>query len=411
MQIEYLCFHADRISFVPSKDQVIFFTPKNRFHKMGISLIKYVDANYEFIVDHFKKKGLEFVFLPKATQNLNIPELYKYFRPDADEKDIINYQKGFFPEDLLDYMIEGCPDIYNMPFGLLRYTGFKNETGYIFNYTPIFCEEQWFAPFTKGRLDLNMYNQLDYYLRYNAGSSYVERSEKIYLVEENQHSYSSISDCYSEYCDCRSEYLNSEDSDSSFEDNADNWNFPTKLNTDICIADENFSTEVIGLLNEFQRIAVELRKRGVWELVINRMFQPTQMLSRMVIRNNRIFLPDYNNLEIKMTPMVKAVYFLFLRHPEGIVFKNLPDYRNELRTIYASVCRFDDKEKMEKSIMDVTDPMKNSINENTSRIKKAFVEQFDENLAKNYFIIGEKGEPKKVTLPQHLITWEQRLLK
>ena len=411
MQIEYLCFHADRISFVPSKDQVIFFTPKNRFHKMGISLIKYVDANYEFIVDHFKKKGLEFVFLPKATQNLNIPELYKYFRPDADEKDIINYQKGFFPEDLLDYMIEGCPDIYNMPFGLLRYTGFKNETGYIFNYTPIFCEEQWFAPFTKGRLDLNMYNQLDYYLRYNAGSSYVERSEKIYLAEENQHSYSSISDCYSEYCDCRSEYLNSEDTDSSFEDNADNWNFPTKLNTDICIADENFSTEVIGLLNEFQRIAVELRKRGVWELVINRMFQPTQMLSRMVIRNNRIFLPDYNNLEIKMTPMVKAVYFLFLRHPEGIVFKNLPDYRNELRTIYASVCRFDDKEKMEKSIMDVTDPMKNSINENTSRIKKAFVEQFDENLAKNYFIIGEKGEPKKVTLPQHLITWEQRLLK
>ena len=404
MQIEYLCFHADRISFVPSKDQVIFFTPKNRFHKMGLSLIEYVDANYEFIVSHFKKKGLEFVFLPKATQNLNIPELYKYFRPNADEKDIINYQKGFFPEDLLDYMIEGCPDIYNMPFGLLRYTGFKNETGYIFNYTPIFCEEQWFAPFTKGKLDLNMYNQLDYYLRYNAGSCYVERSEKNYLVEENQQSFSSISYCYSE--DSYNEEL-----DSSFEDNADDWSFPTKQNTTNCLADENFSTEVIGLLNEFQRIAVELRKRGVWELVINRMFRPTQMLSRMVIRNNRIFLPDYNNMEIKMTPMVKAVYFLFLRHPEGIVFKNLPDYRNELRTIYASVCRFDDKEKMEKSIMDVTDPMKNSINENASRIKKAFVEQFDENLAKNYFIVGEKGEPKKVILPQHLITWEQRLLK
>lgn len=404
MQIEYLCFHADRISFVPSKDQVIFFTPKNRFHKMGISLIEYVDTNYKFIVDHFKKKGLEFVFLPKATQDLNIPELYKYFRPDADEKDIINYQKGFLPEDLLDYMIEGCPDIYNMPFGLLRYTGFRNETGYIFNYTPIFCEEQWFAPFTRGRLDLNMYNQLDYYLRYNAGSSYVERSEKNYLVEENQHSFSSISYCYSE--DSYNEVL-----ESSFEENADDWSLPTKQNTANCLADENFSTEVIGLLNEFQRIAVELRKRGVWELVINRMFQPTQMLSRMVIRNNRIFLSDYNNMEIKMTPMVKAVYFLFLRHPEGIVFKNLPDYRNELRTIYASVCRFDDKEKMEKSIMDVTDPMKNSINENASRIKKAFVEQFDENLAKNYFIVGEKGEPKKVILPQHLITWEQRLLK
>jgi hypothetical protein len=167
----------------------------------------------------------------------------------------------------------------------------------------------------------------------------------------------------------------------------------------------------MGLLSEFQRIAVELRKRGVWELVINRMFHPTQMLSRLVIHNNRIFLPDYNNLEIEMTPMVKAVYFLFLRHPEGIVYKDLPDYRNELRTIYASLCRFDDKERMEKSIMDVTDPTKNTINENASRIRKAFVKQFDESLAQNYFITGERGEAKKITLPPHLVTWDQRLLK
>ena len=396
MHIEYLCFHADRISFVPSKDQVIFFTPKNRHYKMGLSLIKYVDENYEFIVNQFKRKGLDFVFLPRATQELNVPELYKYFRPDANEKDIISYQKGFFPEDLLDYMIEGCPDIYNMPFGLLRYTGFRNETGYIFNYTPIFCEEQWLASPSRNKLDLNMYNQLDYYLRYNAGSEYLEYPKANYSV---QNIYSSFS-CISEPDDSYEEDSNSKKS-----------LFPVKKETDRCIADENFSTDVIELLTEFQRIAVELRKRGVWELVINRMFQPTQKLSRILIQNNRIFLPDYNNLEIKMNPMAKAVYFLFLRHPEGIVFKNLPDYRNELRSIYASVSRFDDKERMERSIMDVTDPMKNTINENTSRIKKAFAEQFDDNLAKNYYIVGERGEAKKITLPQHLITWEQRLLK
>ena len=210
---------------------------------------------------------------------------------------------------------------------------------------------------------------------------------------------------------CRSCESISEPSDLFLDE--DEWDsFPIRQNnSERCLADENLSTEVMSLLSEFQRIAVELRKRGVWELVINRMFQPTQMLSRILIRNNRIFLPDYNNLEIKMTPMAKAVYFLFLRHPEGIVFKNLPDYRNELRTIYASVCRYDDKERMEKSIMDVTDPMKNTINENTSRIRRAFVEQFDETLAKYYFITGERGEAKKITLPQHLIIWEQRLLK
>jgi len=400
MHIEYLCFHADRISFVPSKDQVIFFTPKNRYYRMGLSLIKYVDENYALVENQFKRKGLEFVFLSRTTRELNIPELYKYFRPDADEKDIANYQQGFFPEDMLNYLIESCPNIYNMPFGLLRYTGFRNEIGYIFNYTPVFCEEQWFDVSSRGMLDLNLYNQLDYYLRYNAGSSYVDYREEMYIARPVSCSRASVDACP---VSC---------SEDAFSEDIE-WDLcpSPQMDAERCPADENFSTEVMSLLSEFQRIAVELRKRGVWELVINRMFQPTQMLSRMRIHNNRIFLPDYNNLEIKMTPMAKAVYFLFLRHPEGIIFKNLPDYRNELRAIYASVCRYDDKERMERSVMDVTDPMKNTINENTSRIRRAFVEQFDETLAKHYFITGERGEAKKITLPQHLVIWDQRLLK
>jgi len=31
-----------------------------------------------------------------------------------------------------------------------------------------------------------------------------------------------------------------------------------------------------------------------------------------------------------MTPLTKAAYFLFLKHQEGILFKHLFDYRNEL---------------------------------------------------------------------------------
>ena len=399
MQIEYLCFRADRISFVPTKDQVIFFTPRNRYYRMGLSLIRYVDENYALIEAQFKRKGLEFVFLPRTTRELNITELYKYFRPDASENEILHYQKGFIPEDMLNYLIESCPDSYNMPFGLLRYTGFKNNIGYIFNYTPIFCEEQWFAPQYRNQLEMNLYNQLEYYLHYNAGSTYSERQ-----VVECPKSRGLVSRS------CIRESAMPESAD--FLPDEDSWDsMPMKgSKAELCLADENFSTEVMSLLGEFQRIAVELRKRGVWELVINRMFQPTQKLSRLLIHNNRIFLPDYNNLEIKMTPMAKAVYFLFLRHPEGIVFKYLPDYRDELRKIYASVSRYDDKDRMERSIMDVTDPMKNTINENTSRIRRAFVEQFDESLARNYFITGERGEAKKVALPRHLVVWEQHLL-
>ena len=108
-----------------------------------------------------------------------------------------------------------------------------------------------------------------------------------------------------------------------------------------------------------------------------------------------------------MTPLPKAVYLLFLKHPEGILFKNLPDYRRELETIYYALTHRLDDEKIKESILRVTDPTDNSINEKCSRIREAFLSHFTEELAKNYYITGYKFSPKRVTLPRELITFEQ----
>ena len=53
-------------------------------------------------------------------------------------------------------------------------------------------------------------------------------------------------------------------------------------------------------------------------------------LSRLVITEDyRFVLADYDNLEVELQPVHKAVYLLFLAHPEGIEFKRLGDYRQE----------------------------------------------------------------------------------
>ena len=133
-------------------------------------------------------------------------------------------------------------------------------------------------------------------------------------------------------------------------------------------------------------------------------------LSRLVITKDfRIVLPDYQNMEIKMEPLNKAVYLLFLKHPEGIIFKHLTDYRKELIEIYTQLRPLGMTERAMHSIEDVTNPTLNSINEKCARIRGAFISKFDENLAKNYFITGRRGEAKKILLPRELVEWEEEI--
>ena len=94
-----------------------------------------------------------------------------------------------------------------------------------------------------------------------------------------------------------------------------------------------------------------------------------------------------------MEPLTKAVYLLFLKHPEGIAFKALPDYRKELAELYSIIKPLGLNDRVIKSIEDVTNPLLNSINEKCSRVKAAFLAEVDASLADQYYITGKGGEP------------------
>ena len=104
-----------------------------------------------------------------------------------------------------------------------------------------------------------------------------------------------------------------------------------------------------------------------------------------------------------MSPLPKAVYLLFLKHPEGIVFKQLRNYHDELLDIYKQISNRVIESNIESNIRDITDPTKNSINEKCTRIREAFLKQFDTVYAQHYYITGKKGEPKRITLPRELV--------
>ena len=140
-------------------------------------------------------------------------------------------------------------------------------------------------------------------------------------------------------------------------------------------------------------------------------------LSRLEITPDyRFLLTDYGK-EVVLGPVHKAVYMLFLRHEEGIEFKRLSDYRDELFYLYKETANRMDHGKIVDTVDRLIDPLDNAINEKCSRIKAAFLEIMDVYSA-NYYIIRGRARrhiagtshvwyerQKSISLPRTLVVW------
>ena len=191
------------------------------------------------------------------------------------------------------------------------------------------------------------------------------------------------------------------------------------------------STEsyIVELSEQLRTIIKQLRSEGRNDLILSALGVPLLeelrieaargKLSRLIItRNWQFILLDYDRKEIEMQPVHKAVYLLFLAHPEGIVFKHLSDYREELLRYYKATARFMEIEKIEESVDRLINPLDNAINEKCSRIKKIFSELMDEYSASYYIISSHTRKQvtgssriwyerlKIVTLPRELVMFE-----
>jgi len=174
-------------------------------------------------------------------------------------------------------------------------------------------------------------------------------------------------------------------------------------------ADFDFWYESQQLIDEIKERVDKLRIMGVEDMLLKSLIDLKPPASSLVITADfRILLPQYNK-EIVMHPLPKAIYLLFLKHPEGILFKHLSNYRKELIAIYKKMSAFDDAHRIESSIADATDPSKNAINEKCSRIREAFVKEFDDEIAQQYYITGKRAEPKRIQIDRAMVKIEAAL--
>lgn len=382
--MQYISFYKDRLPFKPKSNVVIYFDVTGIGRKLYYGVI---DRYYDRIVEEFRRGGLEFCFLPRIAHDMDLEKIYHYFNPQATDVDYTYYylqhRDIYNDEDLLEYIVAEYDQQRFSP-GLIQYMGeeFDKENTYTYAFTPLVDFES--SPIQLIKL-------------------YVEHHGVHDDIFETMNS----EVCYCESAVCHEDMPISKaaKSMSSEAPSVEVPRYSGKANRRY-IEPISEGTDVEMMMSEVQKLVERLRQSGVGEIALQRLFKPTQELSRIHVRYGRIFLPDYNNMEIKMHPLSKAIYLLYLRHPEGIMFSYLPDFRKELLHLYGLISGRDSLEDIRRSIDDVTDPTRNSINEKCSRIKQAFLREFDDSIARNYYITGERGEAKKILLPREMVTWD-----
>ena len=160
------------------------------------------------------------------------------------------------------------------------------------------------------------------------------------------------------------------------------------------------------LLGAMKAMVRKLRHYGVDDAAIEAVLHEEEVLSELYVTKDYRILVGENRVEVRMEPLVKSVYLLFLSHPEGIVFKDLPDYREELSKIYVKLKPYGMSDRVVQSIEDVTNPLLNSINDKCARIRKAFINVMDSKAVEPYIIKGMRGGIKKIDLPRDLVVWK-----
>ena len=195
-------------------------------------------------------------------------------------------------------------------------------------------------------------------------------------------------------------------------------------------ADYTFPENMKDIAENVKKEIEQLKEGGYFELLLHTLGDETinelrnvklnPSLSKIEITDDyRIMLSDYGK-EVKMTPLQKTLYIFYLRHPEGVAFKMLSAYYDELLAIYKVLSNREDLQKQQHSIRRLVDATDNAINEKCSRIKEAFLKVVDDFIAQNYYLClkreNYKNEGitytnllKRITLSRELVIYPKEI--
>lgn len=136
-------------------------------------------------------------------------------------------------------------------------------------------------------------------------------------------------------------------------------------------------------------------------------------LSRLEITPStyQVILPDYGK-EVHFTPQVKALYVLFLKHPEGIIMKHIGDYKQEYKSLYMHFTNRSEDDWLSSFVDKLLDVCnRNALDVKKSQCNDALHRIIEEDeLFQYYEIEAKRGRPHRIRLNRELVTLPESLL-
>lgn len=206
---------------------------------------------------------------------------------------------------------------------------------------------------------------------------------------------------------CATPFIGNEDYDNPDED--DEYNIESEQS--------EYMERLINITHEF---AVKYHRfpsfKAIATAVAGRLTLPSQSeeLSPITISSDLKIYLDSFDVELRMPPIIKSLFILFLRHSEGIILKEIYDYRIEILRIYALVKGHDKITKEDYiHINRLVDPFDNSsLNQKISKCRQLIdLHILNPEIARSYYIDGIRGERYRIPASKLKVTFPPSINK
>ena len=165
-----------------------------------------------------------------------------------------------------------------------------------------------------------------------------------------------------------------------------------------CLLEEMDAAELLALMEQVQQ---RLTALGIKD---NTQSGEPQRL--FIDKNFDIHLEEKEGRVISLRPLVKAVFILFLKHPEGILLKERGRFEDELNDIYAVIAPNVAAEDRQDRIRRLVNPADNSFSEKASVLNARLERILPRDTVGYYKIQGINGYPRRIPLDPLWVTWE-----